>query len=42
MLMLAIAAQQDVSAALSPGQALYVILYAGAIIFFCSASAARS
>jgi preprotein translocase subunit SecY len=27
---------KDVSAALSPGQALYVALYAAAIIFFCS------
>ena len=26
---------KDVSAALSPGQALYIILYASAIIFFC-------
>jgi preprotein translocase subunit SecY len=26
---------KDVSAALSPGQALYVILYASAIVFFC-------
>jgi len=26
---------KDVAGALSPGQALYIILYAGAIIFFC-------
>ncbi|HAP78307.1 MAG TPA: preprotein translocase subunit SecY, partial [Acidimicrobiaceae bacterium] len=26
---------KDLSAALSPGQTLYVVLYASAIIFFC-------